>query len=243
MSNSEVDCIIFGQYHGYMAALKRGPSGGCRFRRGGSDATEAAWVSRRGRAGGQRGNGPLERHRCHRLAPGNGPRGTAAWTDIRPFAPCLHADAVCYCPAGAGCDSAGDIRHCRRRCDDRYRYIGVGSTLRCARPAGVLGHGAALCGCVAHRVRDAHDLDRCLRVESEPAGSSVGVPAGPFCGHVARFTAESARLSLSQSNKPRPNPVLRLVSPAFGRRARGAGLLLISGRRRGQPSERPCRGA
>jgi hypothetical protein len=42
------------------------------------------WARLRGRAGCLRGNGPLERHRCHRLAPGDGARGTAAWTDIRP---------------------------------------------------------------------------------------------------------------------------------------------------------------
>jgi PPP family 3-phenylpropionic acid transporter len=45
------------------------PGGGCRFRAGGSNATEVAWVSRGGRAGCQRGNNPLDRHRCHRLAP------------------------------------------------------------------------------------------------------------------------------------------------------------------------------
>jgi MFS_1 like family len=125
----------------------------------GSNAAEAAWASRRGRAGGQRGNGPLERHCCHRLAPGNGSRGTAAWTNIRPVAPCLHADAVCDYPAGAGCDSSGVIRHCRRRRDDRHRNIGVGSTLRCARPARVLVYGVVLCRCVARRVCDAQDLD------------------------------------------------------------------------------------
>jgi hypothetical protein len=41
----------------------------------------AAWAGQRGRARCQRGNGPLERHRCHRLAPGNGAGGTAAWSD------------------------------------------------------------------------------------------------------------------------------------------------------------------
>jgi hypothetical protein len=60
----------------------------------------AAWAGRRGRARCQRGNGPLERHRCHRLAPGNGAGGTAAWSDIRPVAPGLHADAVSDCSAG-----------------------------------------------------------------------------------------------------------------------------------------------
>jgi MFS transporter, PPP family, 3-phenylpropionic acid transporter len=79
--------------------VRGGPGGCCRFRRGGSSATEVAWASRRGRAGRQRRNGPLERHRCHRLAPGDGAGGTAAWSDIRPVAPCLHADAVCDCPA------------------------------------------------------------------------------------------------------------------------------------------------
>ena len=87
--------------------VRGGPGGGCRFRGGGSNAAEAAWASRRGCAGCQRRNGPLERHRCHRLAPGNGPGGTAAWPDIRPVASGLHADAVCGCPAGPGCDSAG----------------------------------------------------------------------------------------------------------------------------------------
>jgi MFS transporter, PPP family, 3-phenylpropionic acid transporter len=80
--------------------------------------------------------------------------------------------------------------------------------------ARVLGHGAALCRCPADRLRDAQNLDRCIRVEADPADASiVARPPGCFCGHLARFTAESARQSLSQSNKPRPNPVLRLVSP------------------------------
>jgi hypothetical protein len=133
-----------------------------------------AWASRRGRAGCQRRNGPLERHRCYRLAPGDGPRGTAAWPHIRPVAPCLHADAVCDCPAGAGCDSPGDIRRRLGRCDDRHNYIGVRSALRRARRARVLGHGAAVCRCIADRVRDARDLDQCLRVETDPAGISLG---------------------------------------------------------------------
>jgi MFS family permease len=144
-----------------------------RFRGGGSNAPEAAWASRRGRAGCQRGNGPLERHRCHRLAPGNGARGTAAWSDIRPVAPCLHADAVCDYPAGPRCDRTGDIRRRRGRYDDRHNYTGVRSTLRGARPARVLGHGAALCRCVADRVCDAQDLDQCIRVECDLVGTSV----------------------------------------------------------------------
>ena len=105
------------------------------------------------------------------------PRGTAAWSDIRHVAPCLHADAVCDCPAGTGGDSPGDIRHrCRRR-DVRHTHTGIRSTLRRARPARVLGHGIALCRCVADRVRNAPDLDQCVRVESAPDGASVGSPA------------------------------------------------------------------
>jgi hypothetical protein len=39
---------------------------------------------------------------------------------------------------------------------------GVRSTLRRPRPARVLGHGVALCRCVADRVRDAQNLDQCI---------------------------------------------------------------------------------
>ena len=133
------------------------------------------WLGPAGAAalGGQRRNSPLERHRCHRLAPGDGARGTAAWPHIRPVASGLHADAVCGCPAGPGCDSPGYIRRHRCRYDDRHYDTSVRPTLRRARPARVLGHGAALCGCVADRVRDAQDLDQCVRVESDPAGASV----------------------------------------------------------------------
>ena len=56
--------------HGGAIVVGGSPGGGCRFRAGGSDATEVAWASRSGRAGCQRrGNNPLERHRYHRLAP------------------------------------------------------------------------------------------------------------------------------------------------------------------------------
>jgi MFS_1 like family len=153
--------------------VRGGAGGGCRFRGGGSDATEVAWASRRGRAGCQCGNSPLERHRYHRLAPGDGARGTAAWTDIRPVASCLHADAVCGCPAGPGCDSSGNIWRRRGRYDDRHNYTGVRSTLRRVRRARVLGSGAALCGCVANRVRDARDLDQCIRAGSDPVGAAM----------------------------------------------------------------------
>ena len=49
--------------------------------------------------------------RCHRLAPSDGARGKPlhGGSDIRPVASGLHADAVCGCPAGPGCDSAGQI--------------------------------------------------------------------------------------------------------------------------------------
>jgi hypothetical protein len=70
-----------------------------RFRGGRPDAAAVAWASRRGRSGCQRGNSPLERHRCHGLAPGDGARGTATWSDIRAIASGLHADAFCGCPA------------------------------------------------------------------------------------------------------------------------------------------------
>jgi hypothetical protein len=36
-----------------------------------------------------------------------------------------------------------------------------------------LGHGAALCRCVADRVCDAQDFDQCIRVEADLAGASV----------------------------------------------------------------------
>jgi hypothetical protein len=39
--------------------------------------------------------------------------------------------------------------------------------------ARVLGHGAALCGCVADRVCDAQGVDQCIRVESNPTDTSV----------------------------------------------------------------------
>ena len=46
---------------------------------------------------------------------------------------------------------------------DRHHDTGVRTTLRRSRSARVLGHGAALCGCVANRVRDAPDLHQCIR--------------------------------------------------------------------------------
>ena len=135
-----------------------------------------AWASRLGRAGCQRGNSPLERHRCHRLAPGDGARGTAAWSDIRAVTSRLHADAVCGCPAGPGCDSPGYIRRRRGRHDDRRHDTGVRSALWRPWPACVLGHGVALCGCVADHVCDAQDLDQSIRVEADSTGSLIVAP-------------------------------------------------------------------
>ena len=77
----------------------------------------------------------------------------------------LHADAVCGCPARNLAATAQGI----------YGGVAVGTmtaiitlvsgplyeALGLAR---VLGHGAALCGCVADRVRDARDPDPCIRV-------------------------------------------------------------------------------
>src|SRR3984957_4533284 len=65
---------------------------------------------RLGCAGCLRGNRPLERHCCYRLAPGDGARGTAAWSDIRAVTSRLHADAFCGGPAGTRCDGPGYIR-------------------------------------------------------------------------------------------------------------------------------------
>ena len=149
------------------------PGRGRRFRRGRPDAATAAWASQLAALAASAGSGPLERHRRHRLAPGDGARGTAAWSDIRAIASGLHADAVCGCPTGPRRDSSGDLWRRRRRHDDRHNDIGVRSALRRARPARVLGHGAALRRCVADRVRDARDLDQCLRVETDPAGTSL----------------------------------------------------------------------
>ena len=60
--------------HGRAIVVGGGPGRGCCFRRGRPDAAEVAWASRRGRPGCQRRDRALERHRCHRLAPGDGAR-------------------------------------------------------------------------------------------------------------------------------------------------------------------------
>jgi hypothetical protein len=75
------------------------------------------------------------RDRCHRLAPGDGACGASTWPDIRPVASGLHADAVCGCPAGPGCDSPGYLRGRCRGHDDRHHDTGVRapSTARLAR--------------------------------------------------------------------------------------------------------------
>ena len=77
---------------------------------------------------------------------------------------CMQMLSVVVPPALAG-DSSEDLWRARRRYDDRHHDIGVRPTLRRSRPARVLGHGAALCGCVADSVRDARDLDQCIRAE------------------------------------------------------------------------------
>ena len=127
------------------------------------------WLGPAGAAalGGQRGRGPLERHGCHGLAPGDGARGTAAWSDVRAVASCLHADALCSCSPSPGRDSPGYLRRRRRRYDDRYNDTRVRPALWRVRPAGVLVHGAALRGCVADRIHDAQDLDSFKRVRSD----------------------------------------------------------------------------
>ena len=173
----------------------------------------AAWAVRRGRARCQRGNGPLQRQRCHRLAPGDGARGTAAWSDIRPVASGLHADAVCGCPAGPCRDSSGDLWRRRRRHDDRRHDTGIRPTLRRPRPARVLGHGAALRRCVADRIRDAQELDQCIRTESGPAGA-LGRHEMPLKRILNEASTESCwalqsrgrRLSLQTSEERRRPP-------------------------------------
>jgi MFS transporter, PPP family, 3-phenylpropionic acid transporter len=106
-------------------------------------------------------------------AVGDGARGTAAWSDIRPVTSRLHADAFCGCPAGPRRDSSGDLWRRRRRHDDRHYDTGIRPTLRRARPARILGHGAALRCCIADRIRDAQDLDQCILVESDLVDASV----------------------------------------------------------------------
>jgi hypothetical protein len=57
-----------------------------------------------------------------------------------------------------------------------------GLPLRRARPARVLGHGAALRRRVADRVRDAQDLNQSIGVESDPSGDLIvgRVHGGPL---------------------------------------------------------------
>jgi hypothetical protein len=147
-----------------------GPGRAGRFRRGRPDATEVAWAGRRGRARCQRGNSPLEHHRCHSLAPGNGARGTAAWSDIRPVASGLHADAVCGYPAGPRRDGSGGVA---------VGTMPAIMTLVSGPLYGALGpqafwvNGAALRCCIADRIRDARDFDQCVRVDSDRADASV----------------------------------------------------------------------
>ena len=82
---------------------------------------------------------------------------------------------------GPGRDSPRYLWRRRRRYDDRYNDTRIRPALWRVRPPGVLVHGAALRGCVADRVRNAHDLDACVRVRSDPAGASVvaGRPGMP----------------------------------------------------------------
>ena len=128
----------------------------------GPTATEAAWARRRGRAGCQRKGST-----CAGASPLS-PLGSRQWPLWRPlheltFAllhlACMQMLSVVVPPALAA-TSAGDLWRRRRRHDDRHHDTGGGSTLRRAWPAGVLGHGAALCRCLADRFSDAQDLDQ-----------------------------------------------------------------------------------
>ena len=60
-------------------------------------------------------------------------RLAVAWSDCRAVAPRLHADALCGCSPGSGCDSPGYLRRRRCRYDDRSHDTGIRPTFSAGR--------------------------------------------------------------------------------------------------------------
>ena len=146
------------------AIVVRGrPGRGGRFRRGRPDAAAVAWASRFGRAGIVRWS----------------VTAVTAWLPAMVLVEPLHGltfallHLACMqmlsvvAPPALAATAQGIYGGVAVGTMTAVYDPGIRPTLRRARPARILGHGAALCRCVAGRVRDARDFDQCTWVEAD----------------------------------------------------------------------------